>query len=216
MNAHPCAAPWVRVLAAVKRPTVLQLFEESGVLAHWISSDEPLVPEGSWEPLVIDVETYEPLPLVKLLAQLNMIDQPVLALVDPASVGAKRLLVLCRAVTVIADNPRTLAIYLRSTTPIPRTAVRRVWLRVLPPRLPLADADILRIIATLAEAPTMEAAAEQIHIARRTLFRRLQDFRHCLGVACPDAVRHSPLESAQALIAGYYREGGGSSIQVGT
>ncbi len=216
MNARPSAAPWVRVLAAVKRPAIIQLFEESGVLAHWVSFDEPLVPDGSWEPLVIDVETYEPLPLVKLLVQLNMIDQPVLALVDPANVGARRLLVLCRAVTVIADNPRTLAIYLRSMTPIPRTAVRRVWLRVIPPHLPVADADILRIIATLAEAPTMEVAAEQIHIARRTLFRRLQDFRHCLGVACPDAARLSPQENAQALIVGYYRLGGSSSIQVGT
>jgi hypothetical protein len=208
--------PRVRVLAAEKRPAVEQALRDSPVLARWISVGDPLLPDGPCEPLLLDVETFPPLALAGILARLNATHElPALALVSPGNAGAIRLLMLCEAVGVIAGDLGCLIGHLAAGGQVPLAPARRVWLRATPPYVPAAGPDALRLIAALAEAPTMDAAAARLHIARRTLFRRLQELRRCLAVE-GDSSRLSPAAHAAALLQGYYRDAGASVIQPGT
>jgi hypothetical protein len=198
-------APWVRVLATVQRPAVKQALWESGLQADWLSEESLCLAAAAQTTLLLDVDTFTPLDLVRTLARLSAShDAAVLALASPDNSGATRLLALCPAVRVIAGNLDSLMSYLSAGVSPSAPALRRVWLRVLAPSVPVADPFVLVLIAALADAPTMESAADRLHMARRTLFRRVHDLRQCLGIEGYEG-RLSPLEHANALLEGYYR-----------
>lgn len=217
MNGHQAGALRVQVVAVTKRPVFTQLLQEHRIPAYWAILERAFPSIECGDPLLIDVNTFQRLELARVLAQLEPLAGalPVVALVDPANVGAIRLLALCPAVTVFVGDPQSMITYLKAVRPLPKYVWQRAWL--LPsPAMPVADPHFLRIVAALADGPTMEVAAERLHMGRRTLYRRIRDYRQCLGLVVADLARLSPLENAEALIAGYYGEGGESSKECGT
>jgi hypothetical protein len=132
---------------------------------------------------------------------------PTLVLVRPDDLAAQRLCLVCSAVYAVASATIPLADlrlwfrYVGLVGPERLSSVVPACLSFSPAPLPVHDAALLRILAELPHAATIQQVAAACALSERTLKRKLTTLREAVGIPANGLTRHRPGELGELVSA---------------
>lgn len=215
----------VAVLAAtVARQRWLRQALDAAGIAHWVvllqdTQRGRMLPPFSG-PFLLDTVGFERSVLAALLAELHVRrpSLPTVALVAPDDLAAQQVCLLCSAIYAVAADTVPLADlrlwfrYVGVVGPERLAAVQPACLGCTPAPRPLLDGDMLRILAELPYAQTIQQAAGACAMSERTLKRKLTTMRLALGIPARGLTRHRPRALAALLWAALGSGAGASPV----